>query len=179
MSKLRNQWKKRGAKKRHESGDDLCLSDGKDGDDRKEGKSSKSSRKDKLNRSASAASPEIVLHHAVTQQNLTTTKQILDTVENIEVDFVRPPGVTPLHIACVLGNLKLVSMLTDKGANIKMTTGVGLTPLRLSCIFGHYDVAEYLISIGSDPSDVKDGFEFDSDECRAPFSRNAEGRKSF
>ena len=97
----------------------------------------------KLTRTLLFVSRGVLLHHAVTNENLNG------------VNSMRPHGITPLHIACVAENIKFVMALTEKGADVCLKTKVGLSPLKLAFLFGHYDVAEYLIIQGSDP--IKDG----------------------
>ena len=63
-------------------------------------------------------------------------------VSNFEMDsFCKDPlGLTPLHYACIGGNLEVVQFLdTDKTA----TDNTGYTPLHHACMNGHMKVVQY------------------------------------
>jgi ankyrin repeat protein len=51
-------------------------------------------------------------------------------------------GQTPLHVASELGNMDLVQLLLDSGANVTVTNANGQTPLHLACAKGHTDVVK-------------------------------------
>lgn len=114
----------------------------------------------KVTRTSSFVSREIILHHAVTNENLSGVLKVLES--DVDVNHMRPPGITPLHIACVAGNIKFVTALAEKGADIHLKTNLGLSPLKLAFLFGHFSVAEYLLSQGSDPNEIKDGIQYDA-----------------
>lgn len=114
----------------------------------------------KVTRTSSFVSREVLLHHAVTNENLSGVLKVLES--DVDVNHMRPPGITPLHIACVVGNIKFVTALTEKGADVHLKTTLGLSPLKLAFLFGHYNVAEHLISQGSDPNEIKDGIQYDT-----------------
>ena len=114
----------------------------------------------KLTRTSSFVSREVLLHHAVTNENLNGVLKVLEG--DVDVNHMRPPGIAPLHIACVAGNIKFVTALTEKGADVHLKTKLGLSPLKLAFLFGHYDVAEHLISQGSDANEIKDGVQYDT-----------------
>jgi ankyrin repeat protein len=59
-------------------------------------------------------------------------------------------GVTPLHIAVALHNLKVVKLLISKGANVNTPDQlVGLTPLHYA-LWGSREMVQLLISKGAD-----------------------------
>ena len=82
-------------------------------------------------------------------------------VNTIDVNYMRPPGLTPLHQACVVGNLKIVRTLILHGADTKLRTWSNLTPLLIANLFGHFDVALFLINQGACTRDIQNGFSFD------------------
>ena len=74
---------------------------------------------------------------------------------------MRPPGVSALHQACVLGNVKILILLLDYGANINQKTFSELSPLQVATLFGHFEAAQCLILRGADSIDIRDGFKHD------------------
>lgn len=154
MSKIKQSIIRR--RKKRESLDDCDISDSRD--------------TSKLTRTSSFVSREVLLHHAITSENYNTLLKVLES--DVDVNYMRPPGIAPLHMACVAGNLKFVTALTEKGADIKLKTSIGLSPLKLAFLFGHYDVAEHLILMGSDPNEIKDGVQADN------FNEYGGGRKA-
>lgn len=59
-------------------------------------------------------------------------------------------GYTPLHIAANEGNLTMVQLLIEGGANITAKTKTGYTPLHLSLLKNHMKVARLLCQKGAD-----------------------------
>ena len=56
-------------------------------------------------------------------------------------------GVTPLHCACMYGNLHITEyFLSDCNCNPQCSANNGLTPLHFACQNGHLEVAKYLIT---------------------------------
>ena len=148
MSKIRQSIIRRKSKKR-ESLDDCDITDHHHRE-----------KDSKLTRTSSCVSREVLLHHAITNENYSSLTKVLES--DVNVNSMRPPGIAPLHMACVTGNIKFVMALTDKGADINLKTSFGLSPLKLAFLFGHYDVSEHLITLGSDPNEIKDGVQADN-----------------
>ena len=59
-------------------------------------------------------------------------------------------GDTPLHEACIKGDLKRVESLIRQGHEVNPRDNAGWIPLHEACNHGHYRVAEYLIENGAD-----------------------------
>jgi tetratricopeptide (TPR) repeat protein len=59
-------------------------------------------------------------------------------------------GDTPLHEACIKGDLKRVKSLINQGHEINPRDNAGWIPLHEACNHGHYDVAQFLIEKGAD-----------------------------
>ncbi|XP_054715321.1 tonsoku-like protein [Uloborus diversus] len=66
---------------------------------------------------------------------------------------VNEVGETPLHQACIKGNLNMVKKLIDTGHPINARDACGWTPLHEACNHGWYDIVEYLIDKGADIND--------------------------
>lgn len=54
-------------------------------------------------------------------------------------------GLTPLHSACMNGNLQCAQVLTEKGARVESVDAAGLTPLHYASINGYLQVVKWLI----------------------------------
>ena len=59
---------------------------------------------------------------------------------------------SPLHVACLLGRLDLVTCLIKLGALIDVVDGISLTPLQTAIRHGHTEIACYLIKSGANVS---------------------------
>ncbi len=59
---------------------------------------------------------------------------------------------TPLHIAAVYGQLKVVELLLEKGATVDARNDAMHTPLHFAAMNKHREVAELLLAKGADPS---------------------------
>jgi ankyrin repeat protein len=57
---------------------------------------------------------------------------------------------TPLHFACLGGNVRLVNLLIYNGANVDAETTLKFTPLIIACQKGYEEIAHILINSGSD-----------------------------
>lgn len=112
-------------------------------------------------KTSSASSHENVLHYVVSESDIPTLKSIL-TTKKVDINLMRAPGLSPLHTACILGDLEIVEILVEHGADIKLKTWSGLSPLQITTLFGHFDVAQYLITKGANSQEVQDGFTSDT-----------------
>lgn len=59
-------------------------------------------------------------------------------------------GETPLHEACIKGDLKRVKSLISQGHEVNPVDNAGWIPLHEACNHGHYDIVEFLIERGGD-----------------------------
>lgn len=66
--------------------------------------------------------------------------------ENIDINRYNSDGQTPLHQACVEGNLALVRILVQYGANCQLTTKGGFSPIHLATFSGNTEVLSFVIS---------------------------------
>ena len=58
-------------------------------------------------------------------------------------------GVTPLSWATLLGQIKTVELLIQKGADVNARNKDGATPLHIAAFLGQYEIAELLIQNGA------------------------------
>ena len=63
-------------------------------------------------------------------------------------------GVTPVHIACSLGDVELLQLLIQHGGDVDRSDKDGERPLHKACIRGHAAVAATLLGAGADVSGV-------------------------
>ncbi|XP_057312209.1 ankyrin-1-like [Hydractinia symbiolongicarpus] len=107
------------------------------------------------------------LCNAVMVENVELARQVLLSDNNIDVNTFSAPGWNPLHHACRLGNIELIKLLLDAGANTSLETVEGFSPLRLAVIYGHFDAAAYLIhERGVCCHEIRDGMQ----ECKPSLS---------
>jgi len=59
-------------------------------------------------------------------------------------------GLTPLHIASIGGELSLVQLLLESGADTSITNDDGRTALHYAVIYGHAEIAALLVKGGAD-----------------------------
>ena len=65
----------------------------------------------------------------------------------VDVNWYNVDGQTALHQGCRDGNLELVKLLVQFGANVRLTNRDGWSPLHLATYHGHRDVVMYLIDV--------------------------------
>lgn len=114
----------------------------------------------RIRRVNSDVGEEDVMNFAIIEGDIRLLKSILDS-STININYLRPPGTTPLHQACIEGNLDIVELLVRRGANIHLRDHRDLSPLQLANLYGHFEIAEFLIRIGSPVTDIRDGFQID------------------
>ena len=92
------------------------------------------------------SSPE--LHRAIQQGDVDTWTRLLKTGTDITIRD--PDGNTPLHLAALNGNRKLVSVLLDRGAEVDAQNEANATPL----IYGvtNREVVATLLNHGANPN---------------------------
>ena len=75
-----------------------------------------------------------------------------------EPDLTDRRGFTPVHIAVVRNDARIVKRLLDHGAAINVRThSDGKTPLMIAAAPGFEEMVEILLSRGADPSIVDSG----------------------
>ena len=89
------------------------------------------------------------IHSAAQRGDLDAVKKLLAEQQNL-ISERDEAGSTPLHVAAMNGNRKLVKYLLKRGAEIDAGDNENSTPLHVAAMNGHKDVVEYLISKGAD-----------------------------
>lgn len=70
------------------------------------------------------------VHQAARNDHIEMMKVMIDKGVNINIteDAPQEIGTTPLHVACIHGNTRMVKLLMDSGADDSMKTALGETP---------------------------------------------------
>lgn len=71
----------------------------------------------------------------------------------INVNFQNESGMTCLHQASISGNLELVKLLIDCGAQVDVKDSNGYTPLHYSVQFNKFDLVSLFLQYGINPND--------------------------
>ena len=85
------------------------------------------------------------LHLAVESEN-TYAVSLLLKIEGIIVNAKSKTGLTPLHIAALIGNVKLIKKLLKKGADIQIKNKESKIPLFLAIEKGHSEAIKILLN---------------------------------
>ena len=96
---------------------------------------------------------QLVTHHqgefleAVRNGDVTELHRLLEELQSkVDVNGYNVDGQTALHQSCLSGNLELVKLLVQFGADARLTNRDGWSPLHLAAYRGHRDIALYLIN---------------------------------
>jgi len=119
---------------------------------------------------------ENLLHYHVSHQDFHALEKLLsDPCETVDINYMRPPGVSALHQACSQGSIKIVKLLIQRGASVHLKTWTGLSPLKVAVLSGNYEVAQYLVEVGADSDDIKDGCQIEKSSSSPSTKRNKGG----
>lgn len=89
------------------------------------------------------------IFQAIKKHDLSTVKTILEKdITNLEK--LDENKYSPLHLACEIGDLKIVHYLVQKGAKINIKNHQENTPLHLASSKSHFPVVKFLVSSGAD-----------------------------
>ena len=81
-------------------------------------------------------------------------KLLLDNEANVNCEDINKR--TPLHYACIIGNLEMAQLLLQYGANINSQGSSKETPFHLATTLGKTNIAKLLLKNGCDIS-IKNG----------------------
>jgi len=98
--------------------------------------------------SPSAAAVPLSLHAAIAKGDYANALKMIEQGTDIET---KDPGAgaSPLHYAVMKGEMPLVGLLVQRGADVNSRTKSGTSPLHTAVLYGRYEVAEYLLDKGS------------------------------
>lgn len=71
------------------------------------------------------------------------------------VNAIANDDITPLHIACLRGDIEIVKMLIENGADVMAVDKFGYTTLSYACYGGNLKLIEFLIIYGVDVNSHK------------------------
>jgi len=84
---------------------------------------------------------------AVRNEDLSELHRLLEELQTkVDVNGYNVDGQTALHQSCLIGNLELVKLLVQFGADVRLTNRDGWSALHLAAYYGHRDIALYLIN---------------------------------
>lgn len=97
----------------------------------------------------------VTLHTACYNQDINLVKNNLINVKpkllnKKLVDYSNPIHGTPLQISCKTGNLDIVKLLIEAGADKEIKDVARQSPLSIAISNNHYEVTKYLIEAGAD-----------------------------
>jgi ankyrin repeat protein len=81
------------------------------------------------------------LHYVVRWGDLHAAKALIDA--GIDVNKAGDLGYTPLHTACMKGNLEMIKLLISKGADL-FALNVGDLPFTRARLAGHDSICDFL-----------------------------------
>ncbi|GGG57811.1 ankyrin repeat domain-containing protein [Paenibacillus radicis (ex Gao et al. 2016)] len=95
------------------------------------------------------------LHHACYNQNVDRVREYVmnakaNSLNKKLTDYSNPVNGTPLQIACRVGNLEIVKLLIEAGADKEMKDVGRQSPLSIAISNNHFEVTCYLIEAGAD-----------------------------
>ncbi|MFO1435360.1 MAG: ankyrin repeat domain-containing protein [Gammaproteobacteria bacterium] len=71
----------------------------------------------------------------------------------VSAHSIRADDDTPLHVACLWGDICAVDLLVSAGADVNARGDMGCSPLYVAVRFGHFRTVERLLRAGADPDD--------------------------
>ena len=83
------------------------------------------------------------LFYAIHQNHADVVQVLIDAGADIEVKD--QSGCSPLHLACLSGELELVKMLVKAGAGVCVTDNAGRTCFMFAAYHGHTETVRYLM----------------------------------
>ena len=100
--------------------------------------------------------PISALFTATTEDDLEELDRILLEFE-IELNFLGPAGISPLHTAALVGSTRALQLLLNSGAEIDFQDSNNQTSLEIALLAGNFDCAALLIQNGACMCKIVDG----------------------
>lgn len=96
---------------------------------------------------------EAKLLEAISNKDLEGARNVVESNPGINLDCCDKDELTPLQIACHIGNLELATYLLDKGANVNFNHRKdGYTALMFASISSRISIVRLLLERGADPT---------------------------
>ncbi|KAI9279617.1 ankyrin repeat-containing domain protein [Sporodiniella umbellata] len=98
---------------------------------------------------------ESVLHAAIESNSEEAVEYILKASENMLAEKADNNGATPLHYACIVGNICFIALLVkERHVNISCQDKKGATPLHYAVQYERADAVKTLIELGANPNGI-------------------------
>lgn len=112
--------------------------------------------KSQLQSAIKAESFKKTLNYACMRNDIETVKEKLINIKPSALNKKGPDRKTPLHITCLNGNIEIVTLLVEAGADLKIKYH-GKTPFALACGKGNAEIVKYLIQKGENVNEIMVG----------------------
>lgn len=106
---------------------------------------------------ATSPTKSTVLVQSVLTTNFISLKMCFEN-QLIDINQADGSGLTPLDIACQMGNKLIVEILVELGADLNCGN-----PLINAAMCGHSEIVKYILGISPDAYEERDGFHHDDD----------------
>lgn len=94
---------------------------------------------------------ELVFLDNIKENDITALHTMLRRASlKVDISAINTAGLTPMHQACLDGNLEAVKLLVSHGADINKQDEDSWTPLHAACAEGHWQIVEFLLQSGAD-----------------------------
>ena len=99
-------------------------------------------------------------------------EKFLKSTDYINLNYIDTEGESPLHRGCLQGNLDIIKLLVEYGANQSIRNKFGWFPIHIASYYGHMDVFMFLIdennfrhqaSLSVDQKDANETINYESD----------------
>jgi len=87
-----------------------------------------------------------LLHYAILDDKTEFIEKVIGVFEN-DINAQNVDNNTPLHYACLKGNIKIVKLLVNNKANVLYLNKQGLSPLMMAIKNQYFFTVHFLLSI--------------------------------
>lgn len=88
---------------------------------------------------------ENILLLAIEKENINLIRLIINYISDIDNNY-NYYSLSPLHIACEIGNIEIVQILLEYGANTEINDNKLMTPIFYAAQNNHYNIIKLLIN---------------------------------
>ncbi|CAM9842849.1 unnamed protein product [Chrysoparadoxa australica] len=89
------------------------------------------------------------LHYACNYGRVNCVPHLLEPIATVQSTELR---FSPFHLACRSGDVEIIRMLVENGAEVNALAGLKLTPLHMAAQGDHIEACKYLLQQGADPN---------------------------